>query len=223
MDTSKDEVDKLQNMLQLSTLMSEDDKKDCESEEDWKKELTEEMAEEWFAKAGLLLLVKRDEDLEHFNKELKKLTRAGGYKQYDIGKRSNYDFSMTSVAENEKQFDWSYGQASVMLFNYKRPDAKYAVRVEHGLPNMPVVSLIAPASSCSLLEGKIKGTNDKVLVFNMPVEMSDGVHFNAQLRWTLNPQDFSRYMKDKRKVASQLQDFQGREAGEERARDDSRR
>ena len=158
-------------------------------------ELTEEMAEQCLAKMGLLSVVENGDEFEEFQKQLKKLKGSGsGYKKYDIGKRENM-FSMTRLPDNEQTHFWSDVDATITLFGKGGSNAQYGLEVKHNIPGIPAVSLIAPAWWCTVKNGEIEGSQNKAIIFTMPVKLADGVKFNVEVRWTLSPDDFVRFMK----------------------------
>ena len=157
-------------------------------------ELTEEMAQQWLEKMGLLSVVENEDEFEEFQKQLRKLKGSGtGYKKYDVGKRENM-FSMTRLPDNEQTHFWSDVDATITLFG-KGGNAQFGLEVKHNIPGIPAVSLIAPASWCTVKNGEIEGSQNKAIIFTMPVKLADGVKFNVEVRWRLSPDEFVRFMK----------------------------
>ena len=160
-----------------------------------KPELTDEMAYQWLEKMGLLSVVENEHEFEEFQKQLMKLKGGnGGYKKYDIGKKENM-FSMTRLPDNVRTHFWRDVEARITLFGKGGSNAQYGLEVEHNIPGIPAVSLIAPASWCTVKNGEIEGSQNKAIIFTMPVKLADGVKFNVEVRWTLSPDDFVRFMK----------------------------
>ena len=86
--------------------------------------------------------------------------------------------------------------ATIMLFGLDRPDARYALQVKYGLPGIPDVIVIAPASCCTVLNCSIDGCKDsRGLNFTMPVELADGVQFTVEIRWILSQDNYRRFLK----------------------------
>ena len=100
-------------------------------------ELTEEMAEQWLAKMGLLSLVENGDEFAECQKQLKKMKGRGRVcKQYDIG--NNIDvFTMTRVLDNVETHRRHNVDATIMLFGPDRPDARYVLQVKYAIPGIP--------------------------------------------------------------------------------------
>ena len=163
--------------------------------EDLPPELTEETAEQWLEKMGLLSVVENGDEFKEFQQELMKLKGGnGGYKKYDIGKKENM-FSMTRLPDNEQTHFWSDADATITLFGNGGSNAQYGLEVKHNIPGIPAVSLLAPAWWCTVKNGEIEGSQNKAIIFIMPVKLADGVKFNVEVRWRLSPDEFVRFMK----------------------------
>ena len=160
-------------------------------------ELTEEMAEQWLAKMGLLSLVENGDEFAECQKQLKKMKGRGRVcKQYDIG--NNIDvFTMTRVLDNVETHRRHNVDATIMLFGPDRPDARYVLQVKYGIPGIPDFLAITHASCCTVVAGCSvpECKNLKGMIFTMQVELADGVQFNVEISWTLSQDAYRRFLK----------------------------
>ena len=160
-------------------------------------ELTEEMAEEWLAKMGLLSLVENGDEFAECQKQLKKMKGRGRVcKQYDIGDNIEV-FTMTRVLDNVETHRRHNVDATIMLFGADGADARYVLQVKYGIPGIPDFLAITHASCCTVVVGcSVHECKDlKGLVFTMPIELADGVQFIVEISWTLSQDAYRRFLK----------------------------
>ena len=159
--------------------------------------VTEEMAQHFFAKAGVLPLIENKYVFADFRKQLKKLQASGGIrKQYDIGKNVE-EFTITRVSDNVEIHCLHNVNVTIQLIGQDRPDAQYVLGVEYGVTGIPDFLAIAHASCCTVQVGcSVRESKHlKGLIFIMPVELAEEEQVHVQVRWTLSLDAYQRFLK----------------------------